>query len=93
MRIFDVPADGDRSTPAGAGVGELAEDRLRSSPYLALRDIGCVDHEGAVTLRGCVPTYFLKQLAQEVVAGTEGVRAITNRIEVMAPRRKEGSRC
>jgi osmotically-inducible protein OsmY len=85
MIPFDDPTDCDRATSAGAGVGELAEDRLRSSPYLSLRAIGCVDHEGAVTLWGCVPTYYLKQLAQEVVAGTEGVRAIVNRIEVMAP--------
>jgi osmotically-inducible protein OsmY len=88
MIPFDDPTECDRATSAGAGVGELAEDRLRGSPYLSLRAIGCVDHAGAVTLSGCVPTYYLKQLAQEVVAGTEGVRAIVNRIEVMAPSSK-----
>jgi osmotically-inducible protein OsmY len=82
----DDPTHHDRATSAGAGagVGERAEDRLRRSPYLALRVIGCADYEGAVTLRGCVPTYYLKQIAQEVVAGTKGVRAIINQIEVMA---------
>jgi osmotically-inducible protein OsmY len=90
MMPFDDPTDRDRATSAGAGVGEMAEDRLRSSAYLALRVIGCADHEGSVTLRGCVPTHYLKQLAQEIVGGTEGVRAIINRIEVMAPQSGKG---
>jgi osmotically-inducible protein OsmY len=90
MMPFDDPTDCDRATSAGAGVVELAEDRLRSSPYLALRVIDCADHEGSVTLRGCVPTYYLKQLAQEIVAGTDGVRAIHNRIQVMAPQSRKG---
>ena len=85
--------DDDRVASATAGVGELAENRLRRSPYLALRDIGCADHEGAVTLRGRVPTYYLKQLAQEVVADVEGVHAVINRIEVLTPLSREGSRC
>src|SRR5262245_39017491 len=46
----------------------VAERGLRSSRYSALRHVSC-DYQGGVpVLRGCVPTYYLKQMAQEVVA-------------------------
>jgi osmotically-inducible protein OsmY len=72
----------DRRPPTTLGIEESVECRLRGSPYLALRDIGCDYCDGVLTLRGCLPTYYLKQMAQEVGAGVEGVRAITNEIEV-----------
>jgi osmotically-inducible protein OsmY len=34
-------------------------------------------------LRGCLPTYYLKQLAQQVVVGLEGVGHIDNQIQVV----------
>ena len=56
--------------PAGraTGVAEWAESRLRRNGYLALRDIYCEDHEGVLTLWGRLPSYYLKQVAQEAVA-------------------------
>jgi len=69
------------------GVGELAESRLSRIPSLALRDIDCVYHEGVLTLRGCLPTHHLKQIAQAVVADIEGVQTIVNQIQVLAPSR------
>jgi osmotically-inducible protein OsmY len=66
-------------------IEEAVEGHLRRSSYLALRDIGCTCREGVVTLRGCLPTYYLKQIAQHVVAELEGVCGIINRIEVLAP--------
>ena len=65
-------------------IEESVESRLRRSGHLALRDIGCACREGVVTLRGCLPTYYLKQIAQHVVAEIEGVRGIINQIEVLA---------
>ena len=65
-------------------IEEAAEGRLRRSSYLALRDIDCMSCEGVVTLRGCLPTYYLKQIAQHVVAELEGVCGISNQIEVLA---------
>ncbi|MBV9123610.1 MAG: BON domain-containing protein [Planctomycetes bacterium] len=61
----------------------LAEGRLRSLPYAALKQISCEDHQGVLTLRGCVPTYYLKQVAQEAVAQVPGVERIENRIAVL----------
>ena len=67
------------------GVAELAESRLRSNSYLALKNVSCAYADGVLTLDGYLPTYYLKQLAQEVVAGVDGVARVVNRIEVCRP--------
>jgi osmotically-inducible protein OsmY len=64
-------------------IEEAAESRLRRSGYLALRDIGCMCRGGMVTLRGGLPTYYLKQIAQHLVAEIEGVRGLIDQIEVL----------
>lgn len=71
-----------QSLPA-VSVAELAERRLRSSPYLALRNVACDSQGGILVLRGCLPSYFLKQMAQAVVAQLEGVKQVINQIEVV----------
>jgi osmotically-inducible protein OsmY len=62
------------------------EERLGASGYLALRRIRCdCECEGGVLcLRGCVPSQYLKQVAQTIAAAVEGVRRVDNRIEVVA---------
>ena len=62
---------------------ELTERCLHSNPYLALKNVSCDYHNGVLILRGCLPTYYLKQLAQQVVVGLEGVGHIDNQIEVV----------
>jgi hypothetical protein len=84
MARLDHP-DLERVASSTAGIGASAEGRLRSSPYLALRDVGCAERDGVVTLRGHLPSYYLKQIAQEVVGEVDGVRAVNNQIEVLAP--------
>jgi osmotically-inducible protein OsmY len=64
---------------------ELAERRLRSNPYLALKNVSCDSLDGRLILRGCVPSYYLKQIAQQAVASLEGVERIDNQIEVISP--------
>ena len=76
-------------TGRGTGIAEGAESRLRHNGYLALRNISCEHREGVLTLRGSLPTYYLKQVAQEVVSGVQGVRWVDNQIEVLAPARRE----
>jgi osmotically-inducible protein OsmY len=66
------------------GTGELAESRLRRSAYLALRPLSCEFRAGVLTLRGRLPSYYLKQVAQAAVATVEGVERIDNQIEVAA---------
>jgi hypothetical protein len=64
-------------------VVEQAESRLRSSPYLALRTVSCESRNGVLVLRGCLPTYYLKQLAQATVVRGPSVPTILNEIEVV----------
>jgi hypothetical protein len=39
-----------------------------------------------LTLRGFLPTYYLKQMAQASVSDIAGVRTVANHIEVMTQR-------
>ena len=69
-----------------ASVQAAAEQGLRSSPYLALKHVSCDCQGGVLVLRGRLPTYFLKQIAQEVVAHQfDKVERLENRIEVVPP--------
>ncbi len=70
-------------TDCPMSVAELAERLLRSSPYLALRNITCDSVDGILVLRGYLPTYYLKQMAQAIVFHIEGVTQVINEIEVV----------
>jgi hypothetical protein len=71
---------------------DLAERALRNSPYLALRNVTCECRDGVLTLRGCLPTYYLKQVAQAVVARLDGVRVVVNEIQVVCGGMREARR-
>jgi hypothetical protein len=82
------PASAGTATPTrtpAPGLKELAEGCLRRNPYLALKNITCDCQDGVLVLRGCLPSYYLKQVAQEVVARLEGVEGIENEIQVVTP--------
>ena len=64
-------------------IGEIAELCLRRNAYLSLEDVRCDCRNGVLRLWGHVPTYYLKQIAQETVAEVAGVRAIENDIDVL----------
>ncbi len=66
-------------------VARAIEGRLRSSSYLALRSIHSVFRDGVVTLQGCLPTYYLKQLVFQIVTEVAGSHAISDQIEVISP--------
>jgi osmotically-inducible protein OsmY len=70
--------------PGPTDMAEWAENRLRGNSYLALKNISCEFEDGVLTLRGCVPSYYLKQVAQEAVAPLEGAARIVNQIAVVA---------
>ena len=61
--------------------------RFQRSPYLPLRKIGCHLHNGVLSLCGRVPTYYLKQLAQTIGSSFQGVREISNELQVDFPDR------
>jgi hypothetical protein len=74
--------------PPTQRVAEGAENCLRHNSYLALKNVRCDYCGGVLTLRGCLPTYYLKQLAQSAVARVAGVERIVNEIEVVAASRR-----
>ena len=79
-------ASAEPATPSRTpqpGLLELAEGCLRRNPYLALKNVACDCRDGVLVLRGCLPSYYLKQVAQEAVAHLEGVLGVENQIEVV----------
>ena len=68
----------------------VAERGLRSSRYSALQHVSCDCRGGVLVLRGCLPTYYLKQVAQEVVAHLEGVQGVENQIQVVPGASRSG---
>ena len=71
-----------RTGATDAEVVETADKRFRASSYVVLRSIVCEFHEGVLVLRGRVTSYYLKQLAQELVRDLDGIGAILNVVEV-----------
>ena len=63
-------------------VAELGHARLAASGYRAMRSVFCEFRQGILTLRGRLPSFFYKQMAQETVAGLNGVKQVVNQIEV-----------
>jgi hypothetical protein len=56
---------------------------LRHSPNPALRKLSVDETETTVVILGSVPSYYLKQLAQETVKPHLGGRSLLNRVMVI----------
>ena len=56
---------------------------LQKNPYLNYSSLSCETKEGRVVLRGVVPSYFEKQMAQESIRSIEGINEIFNELEVL----------
>jgi osmotically-inducible protein OsmY len=67
----------------GKTTAEMARQRILHQPHLTQQRIWCECHEGRLFLRGQVPSFYFKQIAQEAVAGMGGVRQVVNEIEVV----------
>ncbi|HWE37566.1 MAG TPA: BON domain-containing protein [Isosphaeraceae bacterium] len=70
-------------------VAESIEDkiteRFRVSGYLILEDVACDVRGDSVVLSGRLPSHYLKQVAQAIVAEVEGVGRVVNLIHVAPP--------
>ena len=55
---------------------------MTSSPLPQLRRLVVTVSDGEVVITGRVPSYYLKQLAQETVRPALGSRTLHNRVEV-----------
>ena len=65
------------------GTADLAKQRICRQPRLTFQRIWCEYDDGRLFLRGQVPTFYHKQLAQEAIAGMAGVDQVVNDIEVV----------
>jgi osmotically-inducible protein OsmY len=74
----DQTGEGDSDQVLQIKVNHL----LASSPYALLRKLQCEVNEGMVTLYGSVPSFFLKQMAQEAILRLGEVRRVKNQVEV-----------
>lgn len=71
---------------SGDEIALAAASSLRAGPYPVLRNISCRCESGQLTLTGAVGSFYLKQIAQTIVARVPGVGRIDNRLEVLSYR-------
>jgi len=64
------------------GLARRVDSALGESPYLSRHVMHFEAVDGRVVLRGCVPSFFHKQMAQETVRRVDGVCAVDNHLEV-----------
>jgi osmotically-inducible protein OsmY len=78
-----VEADSHRNGHACVtDLSATVKDRLLSSPYMLVRQVSVRCEQGVVRLRGRLPSFYQKQLAQAAVRDLEGVSQVINEIEV-----------
>jgi len=66
-----------------ADPAKFAQAKLAASPYAPLRRLTCDSHEGVLSIRGQVSSFYLKQLAQTAVRGVPGVEEVNNQVQVV----------
>ena len=64
------------------GLRTAALARLRSSGYAGLRRLHCEVTDAVVIVHGVLPSYYLKQMAQTAILRLDGIRSVTNLVEV-----------
>ena len=62
----------------------LVATRFRRSGHPFLWSIRCKVRDGVAELTGTIPTFHLKQMAQELAFHTPGVRQVNNLLRVTA---------
>jgi hypothetical protein len=85
LAVHPVGTKSDTPSPEPqASLQAVAERALRSGPYPALKKLSCDYQGGVLVLRGCLPSYYLKQIAQEVVGlQVKGRGRLDNQIQVV----------
>jgi len=58
------------------------DSAIHCSPHLTGHTLQIEMRAGRVVLRGVVPSYYQKQVAQEVVRMVDGVERVDNQLEV-----------
>ena len=66
-------------------LAESVARALAATGFAPLRQVAVVARQGDISLRGRVPSFFLKQLAQAAARGVAGVVAVRDNLEVAHP--------
>jgi osmotically-inducible protein OsmY len=89
-REYSIEASrGEAGTDKSAGPAadlDLASQidwALHATGYPPLRDVHILAVEGTAVLRGVVPTYYMKQIAQAAVSAIPGVSELHNELDVV----------
>jgi osmotically-inducible protein OsmY len=59
------------------------DQALRATGHASLRHLQVRGTEGLAILHGCVPSYFMKQMAQEIALRILGVKEVQNELQVV----------
>ena len=70
-----------KSPPPPLGAAVL-QQQFRSSPYWSVRQLICGSDGGYVTIRGTLPSYYLKQLVQSIAIKAVGNDRLHSDIDV-----------
>jgi len=62
----------------GVSPEKQAESALHNLPYPALHLVSCQHKDGVLRLIGNVPSFYMKQIAQETAAKIPGVERVRN---------------
>jgi len=68
-----------------AQLNDAVADELRLDPAVDASDIAVAVHDGVVTMKGSVPSYWQKVEAEDAVRRVMGVRAVANDVTVQPP--------
>ena len=71
-----------RHGPDDDGIRTVALELLHSSGYAVLRRLECEVTDAVVIVHGILPSYYLKQVAQEIILRLEGIQGVLNLVEV-----------
>jgi osmotically-inducible protein OsmY len=72
-------------TTASMLLVDRAKALLHGSSHQALRSVSCVYYAGILRLRGWVPSYYLKQVAQSLLLSMEEAPQVQNELVVGQP--------
>ena len=76
-------SDAAEGTRRRLAIERTAQGELRRSGYLSVRNVECRYADGVLTLKGRLPSFFLKQVAQSTVARRlRGIAIVDNQLEV-----------
>lgn len=79
--------DGTRTTIQGHVEGTARQRLSDACPYVLYFERISLDYaDGILTLRGQLPSFYLKQMLQEHLRGVDCIARIDNQVHVVSPR-------